>query len=665
MAIGASRGSMTRRGLMHGGLGAVLLPPLIVAAPAQSGSHGARPYTDPTILAKLPFGTHSHLLQPWRSYLETVPATRFLHGIGIVLDSEHPVAEAAIEMLARNGVAHARLEIGWGKLKGDEYNFAGADSFTKALASCRRWGLRPLILLNAHHGLPAPAEIFARTVIEGAPAGARRLRVDSVSGIEPGRSGLCDLSEFWAAEILVTELKGNRLFLSKPLPKPIAAGTTVKMATLKYEPFSVPGSLRNETTIMGWLRYVDATAEFVAAALGTAGEDDVGFDLEIWNELSFGTKFLSINNYYDPKPYSYREDEIWTEIVARTAEHVGREARRFAGVLVTNGFGSTVPWPASSRQPERIAAISKHPYPQRRTFPADERGTRAVDLDGRPTAFVPSYKAWFPEYGASAIQTETIVRDMGPITSAIYGVDHGRFARKLETKTVPVEVWITEIGILPSEAGVTDPETALRLKAKAATRFVLFYLQKGAGRVYLFSAFGGDLGTGILTERFLQYVRTRGYPDDDASWRSPALTAIGRIAGRMREGLDTTFESTRALDFAVWDEPGSAVQFEGGGTKATPPLRNVDALVLLPFQINRSRFAVGYYVVTKDLAVPMSPEMIRVDIDGLNSRNIAASAYDPVADTGAPIEVAASGQHGVTISLVATDTPRLLFLEES
>lgn len=44
-----------------------------------------------------------------------------------------------------------------------------------------------------------------------------------------------------------------------------------------------------------WLAYVAAVATEAGSALG--GQD---FDLEVWNELTFGSDFLDVNNYYSP-----------------------------------------------------------------------------------------------------------------------------------------------------------------------------------------------------------------------------------------------------------------------------------------------------------------------------------------------------------------------------
>jgi hypothetical protein len=650
--------STPRRKFLKGVLAAMSAGTATTTGWSRDGSDPARavPYVDPTVMAKLPFGTHSHYLQPWRSYLETVSASRFLKGIGVVLDGGPDTPDRSIEILARSGIAAARLEIPWSDLDfSDERHLTREQPFRRVLAACRKHGIRPLIVLNAHHGLPTPARRFDGIVTADAPAGSRTIELDAAEPIVVGRTGLSNLSEFWAAEAIVTAVSGRRLTLSKPLPGPLRAGAAVGLATLAYEPFGKPGTPATDATLGGWVRYVDAVASFVTAALGTQDADDKGFDLEIWNELSFGAKFLSINNYYDPPLDTYREDLVWAEIVARTAGWVSAHPTRFAGVEITNGFASTVPWPASSVQPAAVSGLSKHPYPRRLSFPADEqKNTSCIGRDGSPTRFVPSYRACFPEYFAAAIQTETIVRDMGPAENEIYGARHGRCARRIGGSPRPVPVWITEIGVNPGEVGVSDPAAARALKAKAVARLLLFYLNKGAERIYVYSASGGDTGYGLLPE---------GAPSEADDGASPSLAVIDRLRSAMRDGLDAGLERTRSLAFAVHDAPASAEQFAGDGTPENPPLRNVDALALLPFQLNDHRLIIAHYFMTRDILRDIQAEAVTLDIFGLSS-GASLRVYDPMADSWSGVRPPRAMENGMSVTLAVTDAPRLLVVQE-
>ena len=85
----------------------------------------------------------------------------------------------------------------------------------------------------------------------------------------------------------------------------------------------------------GWLSYVQAVASFARSI----GHGD-GFDVEVWNELSFGSNFLNINNYYSPAvdpnaPPSGSDANTNNAILAATAKLIHS---RFPGVQVGDGF---------------------------------------------------------------------------------------------------------------------------------------------------------------------------------------------------------------------------------------------------------------------------------------------------------------------------------------
>ncbi len=69
-------------------------------------------------------------------------------------NSSYPPEEIA-SMLADHGVTRGRLEIPWGELSVDEKS-QDLTEFDATLLAVRKHGIRPVILLNAHHGGPAP-----------------------------------------------------------------------------------------------------------------------------------------------------------------------------------------------------------------------------------------------------------------------------------------------------------------------------------------------------------------------------------------------------------------------------------------------------------------------------------------------------------------------------
>jgi hypothetical protein len=653
---------------------------LTISCMSSSAGTLSTPYTDPAQFTSLPFGNQSHWLQPWRAYLETMPATTFLDGTGInwnVSGSANP--ELVAQMLAKHGIRRARVEIGWGKIDfDDETKLANEAEFQPSLLALKKYGIRPLILLNSHHGVPCPVKFFDRTLTADARAGDTKVQLNDVSELKVGYSGLSNLTDYWAAESLITNISGNTITLSKPLPENIKAGTSVLMAVLKYRPFSLPDSKDYQETIVGWQRYVDTVAKFVTDTLGTTSSSDKGFDMEIWNELTFGSNFLDINNYYANEPYNIEYGNIWGKLVKATADYLEAYPQDFQGVLLSNGFSNTIPWTASSKQPTRINAIGMHPYRNRFNFPQDElqgksefKGSVPVNAlyqeEDKSTFVPPTYSTLFPEIFATGIQTETIVRDMGPITSDIYGTNHGRYAREIDGKVVPVPVWITEVNIGPSE---DDPKItakrALAVKAKTTARYFCFYLNKGVTQVHLFAAAGGDRGLGIVKDSFLEYTEQPNavYPIDDSVYTSPALATLNRIVDKMKEQLDKNLTNTRSLEVVSISDTHGHYQFKGDGTAAHPKLYDRDVFTFLPFQVNAKRFVIPYYVMTRDVMKDLKPEKFTVEIKGIKGDS-SVTAYDPIEDKTVPLTVISRKLNSLTLELTTADYPYLLTIQEA
>ena len=645
----------------------VLTFAFLLVRPAAAGSL-TTPYTDPPQFTKIEFGKHSHWAQPWRAYLETVPATTFLNGTGMNWNLTGQNPDLVAQMLARHGVRHARIEIGWGSLNpNDDTQLTNADSLSASLRACQKYGLRPLILLNANQGVPCPVTMFNRTVTVTARAGATQVHLDDTRGLEIGYSGFSNLTDYWAAEALITRIDGDVVTISKPLPKDIPAGTQAPMATLKFRPFSPPDSVDGKATLLGWQRYVGTVARFATAVLGTANGKDRGFDMEIWNELTFGSRFLNINNYYNPPLLKADDGVIQSGIVSTTTAYADAHPSDFAGVQFGDGFANTIPWTFSAGEPARVAAIDKHPYHGRVNYPKDNYQGETLNALYQTDPYVPTYTAYFPEYFATALQTETIVRDMGPITTDVYGHKHGRLARQIGGQTLPVRTWITEVNIAPVE---DEPKIsrarALAVKAKSIARYFCFFLNKGVTQLDLFAATGGDTGLGVIQDNFLEYAKKPNvpYPSDDSASTSPALAATGRIAERMKQDLDPNLSSARPLRVTALSDTHDHTQFHGDGTPAHPNLYDRDVFAFLPYQINSRRFVIPYYVMTMDVMKDLSPEDFTMTIQGLHGTGATVTAYDPLKDVSVPVTVTARKADSLTLRVTASDYPYLLTVQE-
>ena len=645
-----------------------------------------RPYTDPTYFTDIPWGSYSHWLQPWRAYLETMPASTFLEGTGINFNVNPEQADLVAEMLGRHGIRHARMEMGWGSMSYENESQPWpyvAKGWRILLLACQKHGLRPLILLNSNGGMPCPCRqtYWSPKLSQDAKVGQRWIVLDSTTDIRPGYTGLGGQGYAAAFPLIVSvDSHTGRCELSAPLRKALKKGP-LHLLTLKYRPFSPPDTADYKATIAGWQRYAGNVARFVAGTLGTTGQSDLGFDMEIWNEMTFGDQFLRVNGYYDPPLYPHLGEPtfLWglgsNGITPRTMVYVEAHPELLRGVKFGDGFSNTLPWQASSNEPARVGAIDKHPYAGRKTYPLNPPyGGTPINALGQVdhSGFIPHYSELFPEYFACALQTETMVRDLRPNLPGVrdpFDKAHGRYARVIDGKVDPCWVWITEVMEGPVE---DDPKIsvarALALKAKSTARYFCFYLNKGVTQLDLFAAAGGDKDLGIVLDKFLAHASQPGavYPADDRPYTSPALAVTARITARMRQHLDPalTVATTRPLKVLSIRDTHDHYQFAGDGTPEHPNLYDRDVLAILPFQVNPTRFVIAYYVMTRDYTKDLAPEEFTVELGGVRGLAAQVEAYDPIRDRPASARVRRRAANALTLKLTAADYPYLLTIQE-
>ncbi|HWH95423.1 MAG TPA: hypothetical protein VNT03_16295 [Baekduia sp.] len=642
---------------------------------------------DPAFLTRLPFGTRSHWLQPWRAYLDTPPASRLRDAIGINFNVTTAQAPAVARLLAASGFRRGRIEIGWGELRYDDpTKLVSPDEWETKLAILRDYGIRPLILLNSNDRKPAPLKRVQLKLAAGADVGARTVQLDAASAaaVVPGYTGFDGSA---AAALMITAVSPSGVAtLAKPLPIAVPAGT-YPASILKYKPFSPlrrdDGTVNpdGEQTLRGWLDYVAAVTAIAKRVLGSNA-----FDLEVWNEYTFGASFLDANNYADPRPYgSVLDDQV---ILRRTVDLVKDPARGLQGVRVGSGFSNQRPWDSGATAPVGLDALDKHPYPNNTRFPADTPN-QALDALGQPAftidaagkshdTFSPTYDAFFPEYYLTGVQTESLVRDIAPITTAFAGptgvrVPHGRATAPVGG-TAPA-TWMTEAGIPFSYAvqqlGVSLDEADLeRLKAKATLRTLTAFVNKGVSQVDLFSAGGAEWG--LVGGDFWRTLQAGGAPGDTAG--GPVMDAVRRLVGTLGVGRVTT---PRALTLASIGDYAGRKQFEGRGTAAQPALYDRDVLAFLPFQAADDRFVAAVYVMTRDLVRVERPgvsgptrfdlpaERYQLTIGGVRSAAAHVSATDPLTGASVPVDVVRRDPGGwLVVELPVTDSPRLLSIQD-
>jgi hypothetical protein len=655
---------------------------LAPVARADNWNHVDRPI-DPSYLSKLAFGFRSHWIQPWRSYLTTPTTSDLRDALGMNFNLYPAQAPATARQLAAAGIRRARVELSWNGLSyADLSQLADPNGVRQILASLRDNGIRPLIVLNSNDGGPTPSQTLSGRAIVPAPAGTRQLRVDPATApkVVVGRTGLDDGT--MQAGILVTAVASDgTLTLSRPLTKAVTAGA-VTLRTLTAEPFAGPTlsngqpNPRFERTLQGWLTYVGTVTRFVRDTLGTDN-----FDVEIWNELSFGSKFLDIGNYYSPAPPDAGPTTVIAAIRARTAAYLKDPNNGVPGVQIGDGFASQTPWPAPSLEPPGVTAIDKHPYKGAAQFPQDAtyNGIRPLNALGQPDytttptgayqdKFTPTYTGFFPEWFLTGIQTETLIRDLAPIPNSIYGVPHGT-----SDPAMARQVWITEYNLDGAEAAVNagmNQGEIEHLHAKTALRTYLADSNKGAQMVQLYAAKGGDR-FGFLPDRFFSAI-TPNNPAQPNVDTGESMRALGAMTGALGpEHPITSRRSLRLIDIA---DNHDHAQFAGDGTPGHPPLFDRDVLAFFPFQASDHRFVAGVYVMTRDLrrvwqpGVPgaarfdLPPETFRLTVGGLDAANTTATLVDPLTGAATSVPIVARSGDQVTLDVAATDTPRMLSL---
>lgn len=617
-------------------LGLVLT--ICASSAAQEPPHPR--YVDPSQL-DLPSPRHSFAKVPWRAFLETKSGDDFLRGVGVNYTVPGK-SGLAVRLLAEAGFRTFRIETGWGGVRWEEDGFHEGDRLRWLLKSCKARGIRPCLLLNAHHGQPCPTKAMDGVPAEDAPKGSRRVRFEDTSGFEPGRTGISNLSNYWAAEVLITRVdeETGECELSKPLPKDLPKGRPVHLTTLKYRPLSPVGTKDFDETAAGWVRF----GLLVCNEAEAAGFED--FDVEVWNELSFGIKFLDINNYYEPPFVVYQAKDFlnkggheW-ELARRTVEAV---KAKYPKTRCVWGFSNTTFFHVPvERLPPGTDGQSYHPYGTgTRSFPRDEdyRGKPELNVDGS----TPEAEFRIPEGTAHTfIKTESLMRLLNPEARRRRPPGVERFYH-----------YMTEHGVAPEEAGAKDEAAAWRLKTLCALRSYCLWLNKGVDVLHYFSAYDEKaMGMGLLPPNLKDL-------DPDAEFdavATPPLRAVRNLTRAFEGSVPLRDVRPLRADVTPLGETGNV--FEG---KA--PLGHPDVFAFLPFQVNDERHIAAVYVATYDALRPMPEERYRLDVRGLAAPPREARLYDPVTGRSSRVKATAQGDGVMRVDVEVTDYPRLLILD--
>lgn len=619
-----------------------IFPILVFSSFLFAGESTVSPYIDPSQL-DVPWPAHSFYKIPWRAFLDTKSGYDFLQGIGINYNVPEN-DELAIRLLAEAGFKTFRIEIGWGNVSWDETRLNNQERFEKILSLCKKYHIRPTILLNAHHGVPCPIKFFTVKLLASAPKGSRIIHLADTSNIVPERSGLSNLTDYWAGEVIITsvDLHTGECQLSKPLPKDLRAGEEVLIATLKYLPLHPVGTPEFEETAGGWVKY----AILVCDLLNKMGFDS--FDIEIWNELTFGSNFLErgINNYYDPPKVQFKVDFLhpeghaW-ELARRTISAI---KEKFPQVRCIWGFSNTTFFHTPIEElPPMTDGQSYHPYGTgTRKFPEGEqyRDKPELNVDG----YSPTFIMRMPEgWAHTFLQTESLMRLINPDARLRHPPQTERFYH-----------YITEHGVVPPECDINEEESAWLLKAKTLLRSFCFWLNKGIDVMHYFCAYDqSPLGMGLLPPQLPSLS-----PDTDFQKSATLpLKVLKNIVTIFKDSIPLKKTDSLEVNVTVLGKQG--IIFEGD--EKHPPLKHSDVFAFLPFQLKEGRYAIAVYVMTYDVTKPMQEERYRLEIKGVGKPIRQVRLYDPLTDKYVTLRVIQTGK-SVIVEIPVLDYPRLLLL---
>ena len=673
------------------------------------GSHASAPfagsitdYTDSHYLTGLPFGDRSFWDQPSRAYMTTVPATTLLNSVGINDSSNPTIAPQLDHLLKDDGFVHARLGTDWASMTYANPSVLGSGSQTalsEKITDLKNNGIRPLINLYAGDGAPTPSIGFKGTFTVAPKVGNTVVHVNAATAaqIVPGKTGIFNNGVMNG--ILFTSVdKNDDVTLSKPITS--LSDLSGSMRTFAFTPFEAPflsdGKTPNPAftaTLDGWLEYVKAIGDTVKAAYGSDN-----FDMEVWNELSFGSNFLSINKYYSTSQDPTGTGNVDAQILKDTAEFIKNPANGLSDVQLTNGFASETPFPSAANQPAGVIAMSKHYYPTHSNYPQDINYNGAKPLNALlqkgytnnkapyVDSFVPTYVSHYPEDALSGNDPQTLLRDLSPITTYIYGEPHG--SNVLNQGGQKVQIWETEWNLgLSTPKGGGDPQDGSYvftnadreyIQSKSAIRYLSAYVNKGVTQVDFYAANGnnGPYSFNLVDGNFFNDIAANPnvYPGDAAGGET--MQVISNYLKAFSGAQPITQPKSLSLDEV--DDYSGNIQFKGNGTAGAPDLYDRDLLGFFPYQVTNNSFMVPIYIQTKDIEkiynsndpteakFNMPAETYRLTIGGVDGNNVNnISLYDPLTGSNPAVNVISRSANNIVIEIPVTDSPRLLYMSES
>jgi hypothetical protein len=215
--------------------------------------------------------------------------------------------------------------------------------------------------------------------------------------------------------------------------------------------------------------------------------------------------------------------------------------------------------------------------------------------------------------------------------------------------------------------------------AKMDLRQFVFQSAKGLSVECMFAAKRHDDGLGVLPDSFWAALnKSHGKLTAQAlahtGYQLKVLTRLKNLFGAAKP---LAVPCPLTVEKLVEYRP--RLVFKGDGTPEHPNVYNRDDFACVPFEFSAKRYAVGYYVVTRNvtrswnkkdgrlnpLRYNMPPQMFAVTLGNIRGAGARVSAYDPMTGKTLPVPVLAGTPSSLTVRLATVDYPRFLMIKEA
>lgn len=228
---------------------------------------------------------------------------------------------------------------------------------------------------------------------------------------------------------------------------------------------------------------------------------------------------------------------------------------------------------------------------------------------------------------------------------------HDNLIGLLKNSTKPVA--ITSLGVVPDDIpdALAHGFSGWDLKSRGLTRSLAFWLNQGAAFVLLHSAYEG--ANDEMSHALMPFIKDTA----KFSWQESApLTTLNAFTEALASG--EKLQQLDQLQFKYALE-GDSMLIPATGKSA--PLMASDAVALLSFQLSAKKYAVAAYVVTPNIAVPLPPMTLTLQVD--KEINGQVTAQRPFTQQKDKIKIIDRSKEKTTISLPIYDDVNWVIFE--